>query len=89
MTGLARVMACYPEFPVKVLTNENITVTIPRLTTGYFRLDQYMMVTLSRYEVQMARMGAGKDPKLDMSVWRAVWHTVKHLGLNAFKPRRT
>ncbi len=88
MVGLARVMAIHPDFPSKILKGEDVEVSIPRLTTGSYKLDQFMMVVLSWYEVQMARMGNGLEPNPQMSVWRAVWYTMKQLGTDAFKPRR-
>lgn len=88
MVGLARPLAVRPDFPREVLAGEAAGCEVPRLSTGVKALDKISMLDVTWYEVQLARMGAGKEPDPDLGEWSSLAKTVWAQGRQAFKMRR-
>ena len=86
--GLARPMALDPNMPHKAIQDESYQVKSRPLTTGFKALDKMVLLNMSWYEVQLARIAKGKSPKLNLSEWYSTWVVFKHLGLFAFRKRR-
>jgi 2,4-dienoyl-CoA reductase-like NADH-dependent reductase (Old Yellow Enzyme family) len=86
--GLARPLALDPEMPNKAIKDETFCVQSRPLTTGIKALDKMVMLNMSWYEVQLARMAKGQAPKLNLSEWYSTFKVFMHLGVFAFRKRR-
>ncbi len=86
--GLARPMALDPNLPHKAMQDASYQVKSRPLTTGFKALDKMVLLNMSWYEVQLARIANGKSPKLNLSEWYSTWVVFKHLGVFAFRKRR-
>ena len=88
LVGLARPLAVDPEASRKLLAGE-IPAPVPEtVTTGMRSVDTLLMLTLTYYEAQLARMAAGKEPKADLSPWRVATGLLARNGLTALRRRR-
>ena len=86
--GLARPLALDPEMPNKAMQDEGFNVQSRPLTTGIKALDKMVMLNMSWYEAQLARIANGKEPKLNLSEWYSTFKVFMHLGVFAFRKRR-
>lgn len=88
LVGLARPLCIDPDLPNKILAGADYEAPMRKLSTGVAALDKMGMVEITWYEQQLARMGRGKSPKMDMTVWGAATRTMLSNGLKAFQQRR-
>ncbi len=51
-------------------------------------MDAMLMLDVTWYENQLARMGQGKDPDPDMGAWTSALRSMSAMGSQAFKTRR-
>ena len=86
--GLARPLALDPDMPNKVMQDESFEVQSRELTTGFKALDKMVLLNMSWYEAQLARMAQGQSPKLNLSEWYSTLKVFMHLGVFAFRKRR-
>jgi len=86
--GLARPLALDPDMPNKVMQDESFEVQSRELTTGFKALDKMVLLNMSWYEAQLARMAQGQSPKLNLSEWYSTIKVFMHLGVFAFRKRR-
>jgi 2,4-dienoyl-CoA reductase-like NADH-dependent reductase (Old Yellow Enzyme family) len=86
--GVARTMAIDPEFPNKLVDDNNHSMPLTVPTTGAPALDKMGMVGLVWYEHQMWRLAKGKNAKASLSALGVVLKTMLSAGLTAFKQRR-
>ncbi len=89
LIGLARPMTIDPSLPNKAIANEDYEISLRELTTGIKSLDKMVLLNMSWYEAQIARIGKGKLPKPSLSEWVATLRMVLNLGVFAFRKRRT
>ncbi len=80
MIGLARSLAVNPEFPNQLFQSQSVKSTVEPLSTGSKYIDNLFPLEITWYTALLHRMGAGKDPKPNMSVWAAVIKTVVTIG---------
>ncbi len=88
LIGIARPMAVEPSLPEKAINDPDYKITVKIRSTGSALLDQIAMLELNWYEAQLARMGKGKQPKVNLSGWGVFFHTLGSVGRFAFKKRR-
>lgn len=88
LVGLARPLAVVPDLPNRVLADPSYRLELQNPSTGIKGLDRAMGIALVWYEQQIHRMAEGKEPKLNLSAWRAVWATLLGMGGAAFRRRR-
>jgi len=86
--GIARTTAVDPEFPNKLVADNNHSMPLIVPTTGKPALDKMGMVGLVWYEHQMWRLAKGKDAKPNLSALGVVFKTLLSAGLYSFKKRR-
>ena len=86
--GLARPLAIEPDFPNRLLEDADYRMELPKLSSGIKFIDQIAMLDLTWYEQQLARMGKGKAPDLDMSTWSVLFKMIWSMGAYAFRTRR-
>ncbi|NOR20310.1 MAG: NADH oxidase [Xanthomonadales bacterium] len=88
MIGLARPLAVDPTLSNKLLADSSYAIQLPRLTTGFPKLDFMAMLDITWYEHQLARIGKGRATRPGMSAWTSVLKTFASLGALAFQRRR-
>lgn len=86
--GVARPMALDPDFPKHVIAQEEFALELPHVTTGIKALDKMVLLNMSWYEVQLARIGQGKLPEPKLNAWVATLKILWGVGVFAFKSRR-
>ena len=86
--GLARPLAIDPEFPNKLMADENHSLELRPLTTGFKIIDKMALLDITWYEFQLARMANKKKPNPGMSEWSAFFKTLSGAGVYAFRKRR-
>ncbi len=86
--GLARPLAIDPELPNKLMANEDHSIELRPLTTGFKIIDKMALLDITWYEFQLARMANKKQPKPDMSEWGTFFKTLSGAGMYAFRKRR-
>jgi 2,4-dienoyl-CoA reductase-like NADH-dependent reductase (Old Yellow Enzyme family) len=89
MVGIAKPLALIPDLPNQIFQGTYETIQLKPMKTGLKWLDQSAgMLEIVWYEQQLARMGKGKPPKPEHSVWMALLHTITTNGTAVFKKRR-
>lgn len=86
--GVARTTAVDPDFPNKLIANEDHQQQLKVLTTGKPAIDKMAMLDITWYEAQLARMANGKKPKPNLSEWGVFFSTLLNAGVYAFRSRR-
>jgi 2,4-dienoyl-CoA reductase-like NADH-dependent reductase (Old Yellow Enzyme family) len=86
--GVARTTAVDPDFPNKLIADENHQQQLKKLTTGKPAIDKMAMLDITWYEAQLARMSKGKKPKTNLSEWSVFFGTLLNAGVYAFRQRR-
>lgn len=88
LVGLARPLTVVPDLPQRVLADPDYRLELGNPSTGIKGLDQMMGISIVWYEQQIHRLAKGKEPKPNLSAWRAVWATLCGMGGEAFRRRR-
>jgi 2,4-dienoyl-CoA reductase-like NADH-dependent reductase (Old Yellow Enzyme family) len=88
MIGIARPLAVEPNIANKLLNNPSYRLELKKLSTGIAALDFAAMLDITWYEHQLARIGAGKATKPDLSPWISVLKTMATMGRHSFQRRR-
>jgi 2,4-dienoyl-CoA reductase-like NADH-dependent reductase (Old Yellow Enzyme family) len=86
--GVARTTVVDPDFPNKLIADENHQQQLKKLTTGKPAIDKMAMLDITWYEAQLARMAKGKQPKPNLSEWGVFFGTLFNAGIYAFRKRR-
>ena len=86
--GVARTTVVDPDFPNKLIADENHAQPLKKLTTGKPAIDKMAMLDITWYEAQLARMAKGKKPKPNLSEWGVFFKTLLSAGIYAFRSRR-
>jgi 2,4-dienoyl-CoA reductase-like NADH-dependent reductase (Old Yellow Enzyme family) len=86
--GVARTTCVDPDFPNKLIADENHQQQLKVLTTGKPAIDKMAMLEITWYEAQLARMANGKKPKPNLSEWGVFFGTLFNAGIYAFRKRR-
>ncbi len=66
IVGIARPFALFPNLPNEILNGTRTDVHIPDPKTGIKAIDKMGFLNLMWYEVQINKMGAGKEPNPNM-----------------------
>ncbi len=89
MVGIAKPLALIPDLPNQIFQGTYETIQLKPMKTGVKSIDKAAsMLEIVWYEQQLARIGNGKPPKPDHSVWLALLHTITTNGTTVFKKRR-
>ena len=88
MVGLARTLAVDPDFPNKLLTDAAARLDLPSRTTGFRAIDRMAMIEITWYELQLHRMGAGKETKPHANPLLSAISYGMSNGLGVFRTRR-
>jgi len=88
MIGLARPLAIEPDFPEKLLNDMETQSNLKNPTTGFIAVDRMVMLSITWYEYQLAKLAKGKKVNPNQNAWAAVFQTLARLGVHAFTKRR-
>ena len=83
--GVGRSLTLDPDFPEKVMTNQNHSIHLPPRTTGIKKIDKMMMMDVLWYQQQMVRMSNKQEPNPKMSEWGAIFKSIGGIGKYAFR----
>lgn len=85
--GIARPVCLEPDLPNRLLTDPTSTSRLKPVRTGVRQLDP--AADLWWNNIQLRRMGAGKEPRKHLPGWEAVGHALVRDGFNAFRRKRS
>lgn len=93
MIGIARPLVLRPDMPQRILNGDIDPLNrfkLPWITTGIKTLDKAFngVLVISWFELQMNRVGAGKDPNPEIGGIRALLFALTQHGPAALTPRR-
>ncbi len=89
VVGMARPLAVDPDFPERILAGEDVRSPIkPRITTGVELIDTLLMLDVSWYELQLARIAEGKPTKPDEGAWATSLKVLVRNGFQISQQRR-
>ncbi len=87
--GMARPLAVYPDYPLKVLNGENQNIVISEKRTGIKTIDQSAMLEMTWYAQQLERLSKGKNPKPNFPVFLSLIKSLLKNGNEIFGSRRS
>ena len=67
--GLGRPFCIFPDVAKDLLSGRIADCTVPELLTGVDKIDMSGMLQTPWNMVQLARMGKGLEPDLDLDIW--------------------
>lgn len=85
--GIARPVCLEPDLPRKLIDDANAASKLKPIRTGVRKLDPAADLWWSN--IQLRRMGAGKEPRRVLMGWEAVGHALVRDGVNAFRRKRS
>ncbi|WP_307499209.1 hypothetical protein [Paenibacillus brasilensis] len=89
MVGVGKPFAIVPDLPNRVFQGSFTNITLKPIRTGNRSIDKSAaMLELGWYEQQLKRLGKGKLPKPDYSVWLSLIYSILTQGISVFKKRR-
>lgn len=88
MAGLARPLAVTPDLTHRILAGEPFRSPVQQLTTGVKAIDRNGMVNVIWFSRQLARMGNGKQPRMNLGVWSTLLLTLARQGIQGVQRKR-
>lgn len=85
--GIARPVCLEPDLPKRLLSDPLTVSRLKPIRTGVRQLDP--PADLWWNNIQLRRMGAGKQPRKHLPGWEAVGHALVRDGVNAFRRKRS
>lgn len=83
--GLARPLVLAPDMPNRILGGEAYVSPVnPLISTGVRALDRALMINLTWYTRQLARIGSGKPPRPDLPPLKAAFDLLLKTGWQNF-----
>jgi 2,4-dienoyl-CoA reductase-like NADH-dependent reductase (Old Yellow Enzyme family) len=87
MAGIARSVALDPDFPNKLLANENVTSLVKPIKVGIAAVDKAALMEVLFYGRQIQRMSRGLDPLPNESPLMVLTRSILSQGLGIFRTR--
>tara|TARA_R110000868_G_scaffold117600_11_gene312344 strand:+ start:4937 stop:6160 length:1224 start_codon:yes stop_codon:yes gene_type:complete len=85
VVGLGRALCLNPNFSKQLISGESVVSEVKRLSSGFKFLDAIFPLEIIWYTMQIHRMGAGKKPNPNSSVYTAIAHSMLEVGANSIK----
>lgn len=85
IVGLGRALCLNPNFPKELLEGKNVVSQVKPITSGIKVLDSLFPLEIIWYTMQIHRMGKGKLPKINASVYKSIWSSIVEIGSNSLK----
>jgi 2,4-dienoyl-CoA reductase-like NADH-dependent reductase (Old Yellow Enzyme family) len=87
MVGLGRPICLEPDLPQRLINDSSTVSKLRPIRTGVRKLDP--AADLWWNNIQLRRMGAGKEPRQRLTSWEAVGHALARDGANAVRRKRS
>lgn len=84
--GIGRPVCLEPDLPRRLIEDASTVSKLQPIRTGVRKLDA--PADLWWNNIQLRRMGAGKEPRRRLSSWEAIGHALVRDGVNGFRRRR-
>jgi 2,4-dienoyl-CoA reductase-like NADH-dependent reductase (Old Yellow Enzyme family) len=90
LIGLARPLVLNPDIPRHIEAGTYETIHLPRLTTGFKKIDKVLgpILGLSAYEFHLQHMAQNKPVKPTKNAYKVLFLLIKSQGFQIFKKRR-
>jgi len=76
VVGIARPFTLYPDLPNRIFEGNLLSLDIPTPKTGLKMLDASGFIDIKWHEVQIHRLGKGKNPNPNLSAYSAIGHNL-------------
>lgn len=86
VVGVGRPVCLEPDLPKRLIDDESTVSKLRPIRTGVKKLDPPADLWWSN--IQLRRMGAGKEPRKGLTGWEAIGHALVRDGINGFRRRR-
>jgi hypothetical protein len=87
MVGLGRPVCLEPDLPKRLIADGSTTSRLKDVRTGIKLLDA--PADLWWNNIQLQRIGAGKEPRKHLTGWESIGHALVRDGLNAVRRKRS
>lgn len=87
VVGIARPVCLEPDLPKRLISSDATVSKLKPFRTGVKRLDPPADLWWSN--IQLRRMGAGKNPRRTLTGWEAIAHALARDGLNSVRRKRS
>lgn len=89
LIGMGRPFVLEPDLPNRILAGAMTgAIRTPYIKTGIALVDRMLLINITWYEQQLARIARGKSPKRNLSPWLSMLYTLAALGIKGMLPRR-
>jgi 2,4-dienoyl-CoA reductase-like NADH-dependent reductase (Old Yellow Enzyme family) len=86
IVGVARPLCLEPDLPKRLIADSGTISALKPIRTGVAKLDP--AANLWWNNLQMQRLGAGKQPRTRLTAWESVGHVLLRDGINGFRRKR-
>ncbi len=76
VVGLGRPFTLYPDLPNRIFDGKLTYLDIPNPQTGFKSLDDSGVVDIKWHEIQIHRLGKGKEPNPNLSAYSVIGHNL-------------
>lgn len=87
MVGLGRPVCLEPDLPKRLIADSSTVSSLKDIRTGVKLLDA--PADLWWNNIQLQRIGAGKEPRKHLTAWESIGHALVRDGLNAVRRKRS
>jgi 2,4-dienoyl-CoA reductase-like NADH-dependent reductase (Old Yellow Enzyme family) len=89
LVGLGRALCLNPKFSKQLIAGENVVSEVKPLSSGVKIIDKIFPLEIIWYTMQIHRMGAGKSPNPNSSIFAAILHSFLEIGVQSIKRVRS
>ncbi|WP_127716792.1 NADH:flavin oxidoreductase/NADH oxidase family protein [Halobacteriovorax sp. HLS] len=89
IVGIGRALCLNPEFSKQVIDGEDVVSEVKPLRSASKILDSIFPLEIIWYTMQIHRMGQNKRPDSGISVYWAILHSIKEIGVESLKRVRS
>lgn len=89
IVGLGRALCLDPDFSKKLLKNEAVESLVQPLSSGFKFIDKLFPLEIIWYTMQIHLLGKKQNPQPRASVYKAIWNSIKEIGLEGLKRVRS
>jgi hypothetical protein len=87
VVGLARPVCLEPDLPKRLIEDPTTTARLKPIRTGISKLDSPADLWWSN--IQLRRLGAGKEPRKLLTAWESIGHALVRDGINGVRRKRS
>jgi 2,4-dienoyl-CoA reductase-like NADH-dependent reductase (Old Yellow Enzyme family) len=87
IVGLGRPVCLEPDLPKRLIEDASTTSRLKPIRTGIAKLDSPADLWWSN--IQLRRLGAGKEPRRALTAWESIGHALVRDGINGVRRKRS